>query len=309
MSPTFAPGGDRIAYCVTGSMNNPTGWSTWTVPLFGGPPSLLLSNACALAWIPGASPPRILFSEMDKGAHMSIVTSAENRSDARTVYAPSSVAAMAHRSYLSPDRRQVLTADMDGGWTCRLTPFEGKAPTRVAGPSPAQCTSAAWSPDGKRMYFSANTGNGYHIWSQKFPDGPPEQVTFGATEEEGIAFAPDGRSFLTSVGTKQTTLWVHDSRGERQITSEGYASLPQFSSDGKKLYYLQRSQANRRFVSGELWEVNLEAGTRARVLPNFLMEHYTVASEATASCLRRSMKTDIHQFGWQPSTETRYRGA
>ena len=264
MSPAFAPGGDRIAYCVTGSMNAPTGWSTWTVPVFGGPSGLLLANACALAWIPGTNPPRILFSEIDKGVHMSIVTSVENRSDARTVYAPASAAAMAHRSYLSPNRKWVLTSDMDGGWTCRLMPFEGSAPARVAGPTPGQCTSAAWSPDSRWMYFSANTGNGYHIWRQKFPDGPPEQVTFGATEEEGVAFAPDGRSFITSVGTKLTTLWIHDRRVERQITSEGYASLPQFSADGKKLYYLQRSQANRRFVSGELWAVDLEAGTRAR---------------------------------------------
>ena len=99
------------------------------------------------------------------------------------------------------------------------------------------------------MYLSVNTGNGYHIWRQKFPDGSPEQVTFGATEEEGIWFAPDGRSFVTSVGTQQSTLWLHDRQGERQITSEGYATLPQLSADEKKLYYLLRSRANRRSVT------------------------------------------------------------
>jgi serine/threonine protein kinase/Tol biopolymer transport system component len=279
MSPAFSPGGDRIAYCVTGSMSALGAWNTWTVPVFGGEPARLLSNACALAWIPGTNPPRILFSERDQGVHMSIVTSKENRSEPRTVYAPAGISAMSHRSFLSPDRKQVLTSDMDGGWTCRLAPFEGGAPARVVGPSPGQCTSAAWSLDSKWMYFSANTGNGYHIWRQKFPDGKPEQITFGATEEEGIAFAQDGRSLITSVGTKLTTLWVHDEHGDRQITSEGYASLPQFLNDGKKLYYLQRSHASRRFVSGELWSVNLETGARTRALPDFLMEHYTVAPD------------------------------
>ena len=91
------------------------------------------------------------------------------------------------------------------------------------------------------MYFSANAGSGYHIWRQRFPDGAPEQVTSGVTQEEGIEFAPDGRSFVTSIGTSQSTLWFHDSRGDRQITSEGFALLPSISPDGKKLYYLLRA--------------------------------------------------------------------
>jgi eukaryotic-like serine/threonine-protein kinase len=85
------------------------------------------------------------------------------------------------------------------------------------------------------MYVSANTGAGFHIWRQRFPDGGPEQVTFGATEEEGIAMAADGRSFVTSIGTSQSTVWIHDRAGERQISSEGYGLLPSFSSDGRKL--------------------------------------------------------------------------
>jgi Tol biopolymer transport system component len=129
------------------------------------------------------------------------------------------------------------------------------------------------------MYFSANTGNGYHIWRQRFPDGVPEQVTPGATEEEGISFAPDGRSFVTSIGTRLATLWVNDARGERQITSEGYASLPRFSPDGKRLYYLLRSRASRRFVSGELWAANLETDKHERLLPDFLVEDYDISND------------------------------
>ena len=58
ISPVFLPAGDRIAYGVTGSMANAMGWSTWVVPVFGGQPSLLLSNTSALTWISGATPPR-----------------------------------------------------------------------------------------------------------------------------------------------------------------------------------------------------------------------------------------------------------
>jgi len=277
MGPTsFSPDGSRIAYSRLGR-------DTWTVPVLGGEPSRMLVNASGLTWIHDSSGRRgVLFSNVvNEGIHMGVFTSSESRSDGRQIYLPADVNGMAHRSFLSPDGRSVLLVEMDvSGWLpCRVVPFDGSSTGKAVGPSPALCTDAAWSPDGHWMYFSANTGNGFHIWRQQFPDGAPEQITFGATEEQGIAFDPDGRSFVTSIGESQSTLWTHDSRGERQITSQGYAYLPSFSADGKRLYYLQRSRANRRFVSGELWAADLETGKRERLLTDFLMEHYSVAAD------------------------------
>ena len=128
MSPVFNPGGDRIAYGVPGVMTDPMSWSTWTVSVFGGEPKLLLANASALSWIAGASPPRVLFSEVDTGSHMAIVTSAENRTEGRTVYSPAAWNAMAHRSFLSPDRKQVLVVEMGGGGWRRWTDAPRRPP-------------------------------------------------------------------------------------------------------------------------------------------------------------------------------------
>jgi serine/threonine protein kinase/Tol biopolymer transport system component len=288
--PKFSPDGARIAYTVFAEDGK--AMDTWVVPVLGGRPQLLLTNASALTWIPArnrgaASPPFVLFSEhTGQGFQMKIASSTESRTEQRDVFVPPG-AGMAHASYLSPDGRQVLVVEMGTGDTgaggygwlpCRLMPFDGSSSGKPVGPSPAQCTDAAWSPDGQWMYFSTNTGNGYHIWRQRYPDGMPEQVTFSGTEENGIAFAPDG-SFVTSIGTSQSTVWVHDSTGDRQVTSEGYAFLPSFSPDAKKLYYLVRGGGARNFFTGGLWVADLESGHRQRLLRDFQMQHYTISSD------------------------------
>jgi serine/threonine protein kinase/Tol biopolymer transport system component len=264
MSPVFSPDGSRIAYT--------TPWDTWVVPVLGGEPRPMLPNASGLTWI-GSH--RLLFSEIKKGIHMAIVTATENRSEARDIYVPTHERGMGHRSYLSPDGKWVLLVEMDNGGflPCRLVPFDGSSDGRAVGPLGGACTSAAWSPDGQWMYFASNSGGSFHIWRQRFSGGSPEQLTFGPTEEEGVTLAPDGRSFVTSVGLSQSALWVHDTNGERQITAEGYAELfgwgaqgSHFSLDGKKLYYLVKQGSSRAFVAGEIWEVELDSGRTERFL-------------------------------------------
>ena len=129
------------------------------------------------------------------------------------------------------------------------------------------------------MYFTARTTDGIHIWRQRFPDGNPEQVTSGVATEEGIAFAPDGRSFVTSIGTSQSTVWVKDARGERQLTSEGYGYLPSISPDGATLYYLVHSFGIRSWNQGGLWALDIATGQRNRLLPDFQMLHYTISRD------------------------------
>ena len=259
---------------------------TWVVPVLGGQPQRVLSNAEGLTWINAASEPsRVLFSELTgHGGQMSIVTSTESRANPRTVYLPQTEDGMAHRSYLSPDRKWMIAVEMQGSWLpCRLVPFDGSSLGKPVGPSPGQCTDAAWSPDGKWMYFSSNTGGGVHTWRQRFPDGTPEQVTFGATEEEGIHFAPDGRSFVTSIGTSQSTVWVHDSSGIRQITSEGYGFKPAISPDGQKLYYLVRGESTGSFISGRLWVADIRSGQKQRLLPEFDLQSYNISPTVSGS--------------------------
>jgi Tol biopolymer transport system component len=219
-----------------------------------------------LAWL---DKQRLLFSEVKKDIHMGIVTAEETRAGARDVYLPAGERGMAHRSYPSPDGKSALVVEMDRGpWLpCRLVPINESSAARSVGPQGAGCTFAAWSTDGRWMYFSSSSGGTFHTWRQRFPDGQPEQITSGPTEEEGIAVTPDGRSLITSVALKQSVVWVHDARGERQVSLEGYSFDPKFTPDGKRLCYRILKGPLGYDATGELHVVELDTGDNEPLLP------------------------------------------
>jgi eukaryotic-like serine/threonine-protein kinase len=298
MSPQFSPDGSTIAYTADD-------WNTWSVPSLGGDARLMLPNAEGLTWI---DPGHLLFSEIKSGIHMAVVTATDSREQSRDVYVPPRDRGMAHRSALSPDHKWLLVAEMDnGGWLpCRLVPFDASSAGKPIGPPDASCTYVAWSPDQKWMYLSSDKGGRFHIWRQRFPDDEPQQLTSGPTEEEGIALAPDGDSLITSVGLRESTIWVHDAKGDRQISSQGYAEYPRFSPDGKKLYYLVRPHgASGEWVSGELWVADLDTGHSQRLLPNTLVSGYAVSPDGTEVVFSAN-HADNYSHLWLASLDFRF---
>jgi DNA-binding winged helix-turn-helix (wHTH) protein/Tol biopolymer transport system component len=280
MSPVFSPDGARIAYtAVTPKFE----WDTWVVPTLGGEPQPWLRNASGLVWTGSGG---VLFAEMRKSPHMGIVAAAENRIGERDVYLPAAETAMAHRSSSSPDDKWVLVVEMnkDHVWTpCRLVPMDGTSAGRQVGPPKSACTSAAWSPDGRWMYFASESGGLFHIWRQRFPDGRPQQMTSGPTEEEGIAMAPDGRSFVTAVTLQSVSIWIHDARGTRQVSLEGNATEPKFTPDGRKLCYRILLKAPNDFQfsreEGPVWLADLDSGRSAPLVADFPVLAYDISHD------------------------------
>jgi eukaryotic-like serine/threonine-protein kinase len=280
ISPAFSPDGDLIAYTVLDPQYH---YDTWVVPVRGGEPRRWLSNAADLVW---TGRRQILFAESRGNPMMGIVAAQEGRIGGRDIYMPANIGGMARRPQTSPDGKWVVLTEMAsyGNWDpCRVVPKDGSSSGIRVGPPGADCSFAAWSPDGKWVYLTSKAGGVYHIWRQRFPDGQSQQFTFGPTEEECIAMAPDGRSFITAVALDSSALWVHDARGERQISNlEGNAGYPKFTRDGKKLCYRIVKAVpvfGRLRDPGEVWVADLDSGNSERVAPGFQVLDYDISPD------------------------------
>ena len=304
LAPAFTPDGARVAYTLRES-GAVEGWNTWTVPVSGGQPTRMLPNAAALTWIddPTFSFPR---SREQHHSHGAEDFDAESRGRALGLCAGARARHGALFLHL-PDRASVLVVEMaaTGAWApCRLVPFDGSSAGRQVGPA-GECRSAAWSPDGRWMYFSALVDGVSHLWRQRFPNGTPEPLTSGsATEEEGVAVAPDGASLITSLGRRQSSIWLHDPRGERLLSAEGFAVDPSLSADGARVYYLLRRTSTSGTV--ELTMVDIATGRTDRLLPDFSVLDYDISSSSDRSCSRQPGAAESARSGWRRSTAARH---
>ena len=96
---------------------------------------------------------------------------------------------------------------------------------------------------------------------------------------------------------KRRSVWVHDSKGERAVSLEGYALNPTFTPDGKKLvYFVSDSASSHR---GELWIADLDTGLNERLLPGF-----SVGTGGTASA-RSAFDVSPTASGWSSKRSTR----
>jgi DNA-binding winged helix-turn-helix (wHTH) protein/Tol biopolymer transport system component len=271
----FSPDGTEIAYTVM----EHTGWSTYAVPVLGGEPRLVLSNAAGLSWL---DRDHLIFSEVKQGQHMGVVTAPENRASARELYFPAHERGMAHLAVPSPDRTTAIVVEMDeqGGWMpCRLISLTGGFESRRVGP-PGACFSAAWSPDGAYAYFSAAVNGERHLWRQRMATGAPEQITTGMTSETGLAVDPDGRSLVTSMGVGESTLWMHDASGERQLSSEGrILDIGSYRAAGQYVHYV----TDRETGSGhrELRRLHLATGRSETLLAGEAVGEFDISPDGT----------------------------
>jgi Tol biopolymer transport system component/tRNA A-37 threonylcarbamoyl transferase component Bud32 len=300
--PVFTPDGSRIAYTQVGRTSQTLSWDTHVVPVLGGEPALFLPNASGLTWIDDR---RVQFAEIASGLHMGIVATTESRTEKQDVYWPEHDLGMAHYAWASPNRSWVLVVEMDHSHSfrnpCRLVPFDGTSSGRIVGPD-GTCTAASWSPDGRWMYFSANVDGSSHLWRQRFPDGAPEQITFGPTEEEGVAVTPDGRSLVTSLGMRQSSIWIREGTEERPLVSEGYSYAARLSADGTRVYYLLKQSSSA--ATATLRVLDVASGRTETVLSDAPVVDYDISRDETEVAYTTMDDTGESQV-WHSSVDRR----
>ena len=299
MTPVFSPDGSRIIYTSV----DERGWDTWTVPVSGGEPHLLLDNASGLNW---SGTEKIVFAEIRKRPSMGLVAADQNRLGQYDLYMPADAQGMAHIGYPSPDGKWVLVVEMDAdhSWMpCRVVPIDGSSMGRVVGPPNVACTYGAWSPDGEWIYLTSNAGGANHIWRQRFPNGQPEQVTSGPTQEEGVGIAPDGRSFVTAVALQSASLWLQTPEGERQIQLEGHSTDPRFTPDGK-LVFRAVSNLGAYPVAGELRMVDLNSLRPEALFPGMQVFDYDLSRDGQEVVFESADRDGVSRL-WLASLDRR----
>ena len=293
--PAFSPDGSEVAYTVMEHM----GWSTYAVSVLGGEPRLVLNNAAGLRWLDRN---QLLFSQIKKGQHMGIVAGPDTGDGLRELYLPAHERAMAHYSYPSPDRKSALVVEMDGNgrWvSCRRISLDGRFESRTVGPA-GMCDAAGWSPDGQWMYFTVLISGQHHLWRQRSPEAMPEQLTFGPTSETGIAMDPDGKSLLTSIGVRESTLWIRDAGSDRQLSSEGQVlSAGAFSADGQFVYTVLQLQSEG--ARGELRRMSVKNGRSETVFPGVSVLEFDISRDGSQAVYTTSTSAGASQLWIAPT--------
>ena len=81
--------------------------------------------------------------------------------------------------------------------------------------------------------------------------------------------APDGHSFITAVGLRESSLWLRDSGGERQVSGDGFGFDPKITRNGKWLCYRILKGSNAYANPSELVALELDSGHTHHPLAGF----------------------------------------
>ncbi len=131
----------------------------------------------------------------------------------------------------------IYVQNVSGGGATPLTPFPGSN------------LSPSFSPDGSKILFSSSFEGSAHIYEISASGGQPRRLTNWPSSEVQPSYAPDGKSFVfvsdkTGFNKPQIYRYEFGSGRTTKVSSSGYATSPQFSSDGAQISFLNVRSAS-----------------------------------------------------------------
>lgn len=125
----------------------------------------------------------------------------------------------------------IYVQSVSGGAANALTPFPGSS------------LSPSFSPDGSKILFSSSLQGNADIYEINASGGQPRKLTNSPSSEVQPSYAPDGKSFVyvsDTAGFNKPQIYRYDFSSGRttKVSSSGYATSPQFSSDGSQIAFL-----------------------------------------------------------------------
>jgi Tol biopolymer transport system component len=131
----------------------------------------------------------------------------------------------------------------DGRSTLYYMPTTGSdEPVRVTRPGVGHSYLHGWTPDNKKMIFTANRKGRYDIYTVDVATGEETQLTDLETLDDGPEFSPDGKHvFFNSVRTGTMQLWRMDADGGNptQLTFDKYNDwFPHVSPDQQWIVFI-----------------------------------------------------------------------
>ncbi|WP_296243868.1 MULTISPECIES: translocation protein TolB [unclassified Psychrobacter] len=149
----------------------------------------------------------------------------------------------------------IYIQNVSGGGATVLTPFPGSN------------LSPSFSPDGSKILFSSSFEGSADIYEISASGGQPRRITNWPSSEVQPSYAPDGKSFVfvsDRAGFNKPRIYRYEFGSGRttQVSSNGYATSPQFSSDGSQIAFLSgRSAAimnNRGAITANLGNTGID---------------------------------------------------
>ena len=130
----------------------------------------------------------------------------------------------------------IYVQNVSGGGASALTPFKGSN------------LSPSFSPDGSKILFSSSFEGSADIYEMNASGGKPRRITNWPSSEVQPSYAPDGKSFVfvsDRAGFNKPQIYRYEFGSGRttKVSSSGYATSPQFSSDGSQIAFLSGRSA------------------------------------------------------------------